>query len=200
MGSSIYKWLLGTLIVVGIGAAVVSSNTTTPSAANVQTAAVENYQQQTPPAPPTQTTPVPQIFTTTLSYGSSGTAVDNLQQFLSDEGLYSGRDTGIFDQATFDAVFAFQQQEGIAPANGVFGSSEQAAANQIMAAHPDWVTYLSNSNSYTNVNGSTVQSPANSSNGVPAGASALCRDGTYSFSMHRSGTCSHHGGVSQWLQ
>jgi uncharacterized protein DUF3761 len=34
---------------------------------------------------------------------------------------------------------------------------------------------------------------------VPAGATARCRDGTYSFSRHRSGTCSHHGGVAAWL-
>jgi hypothetical protein len=33
----------------------------------------------------------------------------------------------------------------------------------------------------------------------PSGATAQCRDGTYSFSQHRSGTCSHHGGVSRWL-
>ncbi len=33
----------------------------------------------------------------------------------------------------------------------------------------------------------------------PAGATARCRDGTYSFSQHRSGTCSHHGGVAAWL-
>lgn len=32
----------------------------------------------------------------------------------------------------------------------------------------------------------------------PAGATALCRDGTYSFSQHRQGTCSHHGGVAEW--
>ena len=34
----------------------------------------------------------------------------------------------------------------------------------------------------------------------PAGATARCRDGTYSFSKHRSGTCSHHGGVATWLE
>lgn len=28
---------------------------------------------------------------------------------------------------------------------------------------------------------------------------ALCRDGTASYSVHRSGTCSHHGGVARWL-
>ena len=33
----------------------------------------------------------------------------------------------------------------------------------------------------------------------PTGATARCRDGTYSFSRHRSGTCSHHGGVATWL-
>ncbi len=32
----------------------------------------------------------------------------------------------------------------------------------------------------------------------PVGATALCRDGSYSFSQSRRGTCSHHGGVAQW--
>lgn len=35
---------------------------------------------------------------------------------------------------------------------------------------------------------------------IPTGATAECRDGTYSFSQSRRGTCSHHGGVAQWLQ
>jgi hypothetical protein len=34
---------------------------------------------------------------------------------------------------------------------------------------------------------------------APPGATALCRDGTYSYSKHRSGTCSGHGGVKRWL-
>ncbi|MBU9171524.1 DUF3761 domain-containing protein [Burkholderia gladioli] len=52
---------------------------------------------------------------------------------------------------------------------------------------------------YTNRDGEQVHSPAHSRNGeVPAGATARCRDGTYSFSRHRSGTCSRHGGVAQW--
>jgi hypothetical protein len=28
---------------------------------------------------------------------------------------------------------------------------------------------------------------------------ARCTDGTLSYSLHHSGTCSHHGGVGQWL-
>jgi hypothetical protein len=35
--------------------------------------------------------------------------------------------------------------------------------------------------------------------GAPRGATARCRDATYSFSQHHSGTCSHHGGVAAWL-
>lgn len=31
-----------------------------------------------------------------------------------------------------------------------------------------------------------------------AGATAICADGTWSFSAHRSGTCSRHGGVHWW--
>jgi hypothetical protein len=58
---------------------------------------------------------------------------------------------------------------------------------------------LSNDNHYTNSDGQQVHSPAYSSGGVPANATAICGDGTYSFSQHRSGTCSHHGGVAKWL-
>lgn len=56
---------------------------------------------------------------------------------------------------------------------------------------------LSNSNYYLNSSGNEVHSPAYSET-VPVGASAQCRDGAYSFSQHRSGTCSHHGGVAAW--
>jgi hypothetical protein len=33
----------------------------------------------------------------------------------------------------------------------------------------------------------------------PPGATARCRDGSYSYSQHHSGTCSYHGGVAVWL-
>ncbi|RYH64489.1 MAG: DUF3761 domain-containing protein [Alcaligenaceae bacterium] len=51
---------------------------------------------------------------------------------------------------------------------------------------------------YTNSAGNRVCSPYQSS-GAPAGASAQCSDGTYSFSQSRRGTCSGHGGVASWL-
>jgi hypothetical protein len=52
--------------------------------------------------------------------------------------------------------------------------------------------------SYVNSAGNTICSPE-TVNSTPAGATAVCNDGTYSFSQTHSGTCSHHGGVGQWL-
>jgi hypothetical protein len=40
----------------------------------------------------------------------------------------------------------------------------------------------------------TTTTPAAASH--PAGATAKCDDGTYSYSAHHSGSCSHHGGVA----
>ena len=53
---------------------------------------------------------------------------------------------------------------------------------------------------YINVDGEFVPSPTRTADGQPLpGASAHCQDGTYSFSKHRRGTCSWHGGVARWL-
>ena len=51
---------------------------------------------------------------------------------------------------------------------------------------------------YKNIDHDEVQSPTQY-NAIPAGACAICNDGSYSFSKHRRGTCSRHGGVSEWL-
>jgi uncharacterized protein YraI len=57
---------------------------------------------------------------------------------------------------------------------------------------------LENLTYYTNSHGNRVQSPT-SYDAIPVGATAQCRDGAYSFSQSRRGTCSRHGGVSRWL-
>lgn len=49
---------------------------------------------------------------------------------------------------------------------------------------------------YKNVDGKEVCSPSTTNTGE---ATAICRDGKYSYSQHRQGTCSHHGGVRAWL-
>lgn len=52
---------------------------------------------------------------------------------------------------------------------------------------------------YVNASGHVVLSPKCSSRHIE-GATARCRDGTESFSEHRSGTCSGHHGVAQWYR
>jgi len=45
-----------------------------------------------------------------------------------------------------------------------------------------------------------AKSPAEgASAGSPVGATARCKDGTYSHAARHEGACSHHGGVAQWL-
>jgi hypothetical protein len=59
---------------------------------------------------------------------------------------------------------------------------------------------------YTNSLGHSVPRPCGNwhagSGTKPSGAAALCGDGTYSYSEHpySGGTCSHHGGVTQYLE
>ncbi|MGJ0396266.1 MAG: DUF3761 domain-containing protein [Methylocystis sp.] len=60
---------------------------------------------------------------------------------------------------------------------------------------------LQRHDSYINKQGELVHAPSRSLTGSsPDGATAKCTDGTYSFSHSRSGTCSRHGGVGQWLR
>ena len=59
-------------------------------------------------------------------------------------------------------------------------------------------THVCGSETYVNSRGHCVRRPVKS-NRPPAGATAKCRDGTYSFSESHRGTCSWHGGVASWL-
>ena len=78
-------------------------------------------------------------------------------------------------------------------------SQSASAARGFKLSSPD-ESRLVEHGSYRNHDGVIVHSPAHSKTStVPDGASAHCRDGTYSFSLHHSGTCSHHGGVASWL-
>jgi hypothetical protein len=53
---------------------------------------------------------------------------------------------------------------------------------------------------YINSNGQWIPSPTQTIDGeAPDGATARCRDGSYSFSQSRRGTCSWHGGVDERL-
>jgi hypothetical protein len=75
----------------------------------------------------------------------------------------------------------------------------QAPSSGSSAAHNESAKAKCTDNgTYVNSKGQTVPRPENCST-APKGATAQCRDGTYSFSKNRRGTCSHHGGVAKWL-
>lgn len=50
---------------------------------------------------------------------------------------------------------------------------------------------------YVNEDGQTVHRPVCATE-HQAGETAICNDGSHSFSRHHAGTCSHHGGVAEW--
>jgi hypothetical protein len=113
---------------------------------------------------------------------------------LSLGGLYPGANIVLKAQQPA----ATQQSTATPPPHSQVHHRQSHRATSQAAAQPPTTT-LSNNNHYVNSSGNVVHSPAHSSNGVPAGATAACRDGSYSFSQHHQGTCSHHGGVSRWL-
>jgi Protein of unknown function (DUF3761) len=58
--------------------------------------------------------------------------------------------------------------------------------------------HCTDNGTYVNSKGETVKRPETCPS-APKGATAQCRDKTFSFSRTHQGTCSHHGGVAKWL-
>ena len=75
------------------------------------------------------------VFEYDLEYGMTNKIdIAELQEFLTDEGLYTGPITGNFFSLTMKAVKAFQAREGIAPAAGYFGPKTRARANALLGS------------------------------------------------------------------
>ncbi|QQG45482.1 MAG: peptidoglycan-binding protein [Candidatus Sungiibacteriota bacterium] len=73
-------------------------------------------------------------FDRDLYFGlKSDSGVTQLQEFLRDEGVYSGPVTGNFFLLTRAAVKKFQEREKIVPAVGYFGPKTRARANTVLA-------------------------------------------------------------------
>ncbi len=51
---------------------------------------------------------------------------------------------------------------------------------------------------YRSADGYRVHGPTQHASAAYGRISAVCRDGTFSYSHHHSGTCSGHHGVSEW--
>lgn len=67
-------------------------------------------------------------FDTNLKYGASGPAVTEMQEFLTDQGIYKGPITGNFYTLTLKAVKDFQARESITPVSGFWGMLSRAKA------------------------------------------------------------------------
>jgi hypothetical protein len=77
-------------------------------------------------------------------------------------------------------------------------SSPSASSSVANRAKPVRGQKCTDNGAYVNSKGQTVPRPENCS-GSPEGATAQCRDGSYSFSRSRRATCLHHSGVAKWL-
>ncbi len=72
-----------------------------------------------------------------------------------------------------------------------------AAAAIVALLEPAYsASYPCNNNYYVNSSDHLVHSPSCGSEQLHH--TAHCRDGSESFSEHRRGTCSNHGGVDYW--
>lgn len=71
-------------------------------------------------------------FDSNLHYGSQGGDVTALQEFLTNQGLYSGPVNGSFGPLTRTAVINFQIARQITPASGFFGAITRTAANNLV--------------------------------------------------------------------
>jgi len=71
--------------------------------------------------------------------------------------------------------------------------NDMPAAAKAKTSYQDWSATCLKSDYHVGDNPATAASVA------PQGATAQCKDGTYSTSKTRSGACSHHGGVAKPL-
>jgi Protein of unknown function (DUF3761) len=96
------------------------------------------------------------------------------------------------------AMVAFQATgQDQAPSQSAPSSGSSCAKAQVNQAE-DKDKGCTDNGTYVNSKGETVKRPETCSS-APKGATAQCRDKSYSFSHTRQGTCSHHGGVAKWL-
>lgn len=93
-----------------------------------------------------------------------------------------------------------QKVEAVTAAPAAAPPVQTQTSTSVAPATPTYTAPASSctNGSYVNSAGNTVCSPETAPS-APDGATAQCVDGTYSFSQTHSGTCSHHGGVAQWL-
>ncbi|MFA5413770.1 MAG: peptidoglycan-binding domain-containing protein [Patescibacteria group bacterium] len=75
-------------------------------------------------------------FDANLYYGlQNNNSVKEMQEFLTDQGVYSGPITGNFYSLTLKSVKDFQSKENITPVSGFFGPLTRQRANTLLSAN-----------------------------------------------------------------
>jgi hypothetical protein len=110
------------------------------------------------------------------------------------ESQTTAEQSSVGETAEADSASTTSARQGSSSPSSSAPAAARAGNNQPARSAADSSSY----DTYTNVDGQQVRRPTISST-APEGATAQCRDGSYSFSLHRSGTCSHHGGIARWL-
>lgn len=163
------------------------SNKTTPG--SVQ--GIETI--QSVPKPKTPVVEVKAVVTTEQIPFTSSTVTDSTL----DQGTTQTRTIGVDGLLTH--TYQVTYTDGIETSRSApVDTITTPAVNEVIAKGTKVPAPTCLNGTYINSIGNTVCSPY-VSNSAPAGATAQCSDGTYSFSQSRSGTCSHHGGVAVWL-
>jgi hypothetical protein len=129
-------------------------------------------------------------FSRTLCLGDAGTAVASLPQFLNDDRRRQPHGHELFGALTRAAVMHFQTAQGLT-AIGCTGSAHQRDRGAASRVDGDAIEQQA-----TRTSPGRRGTHRPNSSACPPAPTAQCPDGTHSFSLHHSGTCSHHGGVS----
>lgn len=103
----------------------------------------------------------------------------------------NGERTDYYEVTYIDGV---ESKRELTKSEITFAPVTQIVANGSYVAPPQ--TVHCENGSYVNSAGNTVCRPSQTNTGS---ATAICGDGSYSYSQSRRGTCSHHGGVARWL-
>lgn len=117
--------------------------------------------------------------------------------------ISDAQSTSKIDRATTSQSFTNVKQINTGKTTDIYTqrtNEDYQPDNNPVTVDEDPTNYpLESPTTYTNVQGTEVQSPTHY-NSIPPDACAICRDGSYSFSQNRRGTCSRHGGVVKWLK
>jgi len=189
----VLTFIIGVAIVNGVASAI----GTTTSSHKVESSTAEQTAQKTA----TSATPITtyKTVTTTIVIPFSKTTQNDASRTSGTSAVTTDGVDGVKAQ-----IFKVTLVDGIEKSRDLISEevttqpvTEVTSVGTYVAPKPTVQTGCTNG-SYVNSAGNTVCSPEVTSS-APAGATAQCSDGTYSFSQSRRGTCSHHGGVASWL-